>query len=304
MLPDRSLRFLRPFLACQNLGLGGVPTDEAWWTRVFTAGPFPIDPPAVLLAPGSGWTFPSSEQIVGAGAVGARAGILGWWLVAPGCCFGTFHSVCLLFRGLDSDWGLFPLLILKRLTTTISAWILSLDHHPPLLWVMSVSSNWKTWGWAGLECKRSISLSLLEPCTIPDLTLIHLPLCGVTGIWGEMWWSQRAVPIIKGGNDDAQMKNQNKIQYFLLNEVLLKHMEWLDLKECFLSVEYFFWCQQLVHFFAFSKSFNLRVRLNLSKDICAWTGGGGGCWSGFNEMTTGRVGVSDTAIDELWSGKP
>ena len=77
MLPDRSLRFLRPFLASQNLGLGGVPTDEAWWTRVFTAGPFPIDPPAVLLAPGSGWTFPSSEQIVGAGAVGARAGILG-----------------------------------------------------------------------------------------------------------------------------------------------------------------------------------------------------------------------------------
>lgn len=77
MLTDRSLGFLRPFLASQNLGLGGVPTHEAWWTRVFTAGPFPIDPPAALLAPGSGWAFPSSEQIVGVGAVGARAGILG-----------------------------------------------------------------------------------------------------------------------------------------------------------------------------------------------------------------------------------
>lgn len=170
MLTDRSLGFLRPFLASQNLGLGGVPTHEAWWTRVFTAGPFPIDPPAALLAPGSGWAFPSSEQIVGVGAVGARAGILGWWLVAPGCLVVVLvhftPCACCFVAWTVNDWGLSPLLILKRLTTTISAWILSLDHHPPSfcseLWVFppterpEVGQVWSASGASVCHCSNLV----------------------------------------------------------------------------------------------------------------------------------------------------
>ncbi len=61
------------------------------------------------------------------------------------------------------------------------SWSISPQPYPPgsfhwitvmKLWVFPPAR--KTWGWAGLEYKRSISLSLLEPCTTTDLTLIHL----------------------------------------------------------------------------------------------------------------------------------